>query len=345
MVRQTFGDFEIVAIDDGSTDSTPAILDSFAERDSRVRVIHTPNRGIISALNTGIDECRGELIARMDADDISHPQRLEKQVELMDGHSEVSVCSSLIRMFPRAHLLGGLVRYEEWLNSLVMHDEIERDVFIESPVAHPSVMLRREELVAIGGYAEHGWAEDYDLWLRYYVNGKRFAKVPSTLLFWRQSEGRLTFTDSRYSVENFLRAKAHYLARLVPSLPNDKPEAVIPPHSNGEGEAVIPPLSRRRLGGGPSARPIILWGAGQNGRRLCKHLLREGIDLEAVVDVDAAKIGHTMRGKPIVGVDYLRGRTDAFVISAVGSNMARRLIREKLQEFGFVETRDFVCAA
>jgi glycosyltransferase involved in cell wall biosynthesis len=66
IVGQTYGDFEIVVIDDGSTDSTPAFLDSFADRDPRARVIHTPNRGIISALNTGIGECRGELIARMD---------------------------------------------------------------------------------------------------------------------------------------------------------------------------------------------------------------------------------------------------------------------------------------
>ena len=317
MARQTFGDFEIVVIDDGSTDSTPAILDCFADRDPRVRVVHTPNRGIISALNTGIDECSGELIARMDADDISHPRRLEMQVALMDAHPEVSVCSSLIRMFPRTHLLGGLVRYEEWLNSLVTHDEIERDVFIESPVAHPSVMLRRYELISIGGYEEHGWAEDYDLWLRYYVAGQRPAPPPPPPPPCRQSARRPTPTDPRYPVENFLRAKAHYLAHIIPT------------------------LSRRGLGGGP----IILWGAGQNGRRLSKHLVRECIDLEAVVDVDPAKIGHTMRGKPIVGVDYLRHRSDAFVIAAVGSHRARRLIREKLSEFGFVETRDFICAA
>lgn len=318
IVGQTFGDIEVVVIDDGSTDSTPAILDSYSRRDPRVRVIHTPNRGIISALNTGIAECRGELIARMDADDISHPRRIEMQVALMDEQPDVSVCSSLIRMFPRADLLGGLIRYEEWLNSLVTPDEIANDMFVESPVAHPSVMLRRDELVEIGGYEEHGWAEDYDLWLRYHVAGKRFARVPETLLFWRQSEGRLTFTDSRYSVENFMRAKAHYLAQL---LPGSLPSALCSP------------------------RPIILWGAGKYGRRLSKHLMREGINIEAVIDIDPLKIGRTLRGKPIVGVDYLRERPDAFIIAAVSSHGARQLIREHLREHGFAETADFVCAA
>ena len=342
MLRQTFGDFEIVVVNDGSTDCTPAILDSFARRDPCVRVIHASHGGIIEALNTGIAGCTGELIARMDADDISHPRRLEMQVALMDARPEVSVCSSLVRMFPRAKLLGGLVRYEQWLNSLVTHEQIARDMFVESPLAHPSAMVRRDELLEIGGYQDHGWAEDYDLWLRYFVAGRRFAKVDSTLLFWRTSEGRLTFTDPRYSVENFLRAKAHYLALSLGSLPS----------------ALCSP------------RPIVLWGAGKTGRRLSKHLLREGVDFEAVIDIDPAKIGRTLRGKPIVSVDYLRSKCFGisrdescqivhdrnpetastspslpFVIAAVSSHGARALIREQLSELGLVETDDFVCAA
>jgi glycosyltransferase involved in cell wall biosynthesis len=350
ILRQTFADFEVVVVNDGSTDSTPAILRAIARHDSRVRVIDAPRGGIINALNTGIAECRGDLIARMDADDISHPRRLEMQVALMDAHPEVGVCSCLVRMFPRAKLLGGLVRYEQWLNSLMTHEQIARDMFVESPVAHPSAMVRREELIEVGGYQERGWAEDYDLWLRYHVAGGRFAKVDSTLVFWRQSEGRLTFTDPRYSVENFLRAKAHYLAKVVPS-----------------------PVR--------CARPIILWGAGKTGRRLSKHLLREGVDFQAAIDIDPIKIGRTMRGKPIVGVDYLRERcfgisTDQscqieqnrnpetaqdrgcqivqdrnpetalpFVIAAVSSHGARELIREQLRQLGFSETHDFICAA
>jgi len=321
MLRQTLADIEIVVVNDGSTDSTPAILDDIAARDPRVRVIHAAQRGIIEALNTGISECRGELIARMDADDVSHPRRLEMQVALMDEHPEVSVCGTLVCMFPRRELLGGLVRYEQWLNSLVTDEDIARDMFVESPLAHPSVMVRRRELAAIGGYQDHGWAEDYDLWLRYFVAGKHFAKVPKALVFWRQSQGRLTFTDPRYSVENFLRAKAHYLARSFRS-----------------------PLTT-------SGRSIILWGAGKTGRRLSKHLRREGVDFEAVIDIDPAKIGRTLRGRPIVGIEHLCLMLDRlpgvrpFVIAAVSSHGARELIRQQLRELGFAESLDFVCAA
>lgn len=311
MLRQTHDELEIVVVNDGSTDATPDILREIGRRDSRLRVIHTPQRGIIHALNTGIAECEGDLIARMDADDVSHPDRIGAQVELMDAYPDVSVCSTLIRMFPRSELMGGLVRYEEWLNSLVTHEQIMRDFFVESPVAHPSVMLRRQELVEVGGYREMGWAEDYDLWLRYHAAGKRFAKVPRTLFFWRQSSGRLTFSDSRYSVENFLRAKAFYLAQMLRNLD----------------------------------RPLVLWGAGKTGKRIMKHLVRGGLTIQAVVDIHDRKIGNQLRGVPVVPVGYLVEHRDSFVITAVSSLGARELIRERLRNLGMVETTDFICAA
>lgn len=311
ILRQSLIEIELVIVDDGSSDRTPHILDSYAQLDSRVRVLHQPNGGIIQALNAGIPLCKADLIARMDADDVSHPRRLELQAEMMDADPSLSVCSCRVRMFPRRRLLGGMVRYEEWLNSLITSDQIARDIFVESPVAHPSVMLRKHELIELGCYQERGWAEDYDLWMRYHIAGKRFAKVDRILVCWRQTEGRLTFTDSRYSVENFLRAKAHYLARLL------------------EGEP----------------GPIILWGAGKTGRRLIKHLLREGLNIEAVVDIDPAKVGRTLRSCPIIPPDDLTSPKDSFVISAVSSNGARQLIRLALTKLGFTEGPDFICAA
>ncbi|MBP6965128.1 MAG: glycosyltransferase [Armatimonadetes bacterium] len=311
LLRQTFADFQIVAVDDGSTDRTGDILDQMAEQDPRLKPIHLPRSGLVPALNAGIEECRGDLVVRMDADDICHRERLRLQVAYMCDNPDISVCGCLVRSFPRSAVRAGFLRYEQWLNSLTNHDEIVRDIFVESPLAHPSVAMRASDLREVGGYADVGWPEDYDLWLRLFTAGKRFGKVPRTLLFWRESPGRLTFTDSRYSLENFMRIKARFLAVLAER----------------------------------SARPVIVWGAGMTGRRLTKHLVREGVQPVAVVDIDPRKIGRRLRGAPVIWPEQLAEHGDALVIAAVGSDGARELIRERLRGMGRVEVRDFICAA
>lgn len=311
LTRQTFRDIEIIAVNDGSADSTPELLDEMATQDKRIRVLHLPHRGLVSALNAGLSECTGSLVARMDADDVSHRERLRLQVDYMEANPEVSVCGCLVRSFPRSDVKGGFLRYESWLNSLVTHEEIVRDIFVESPLAHPSVIMRAKDIRDLGGYREMRWAEDYDLWLRFYAAGKQFGKVEKVLLFWREHAKRLTFTDSRYSLENFMRLKARFLAQM------------------GTG----------------SGRPVVVWGAGMTGRRLMKHLIREGMAPVAVVDIDPRKVGRRLRGVPIIWPEDLESYREAFVIVAVGSAGARELIRSRLEEMGRVETRDFVCAA
>ena len=311
LLRQTFVDFEIIAVNDGSADHTGTILDELASSDPRIRAIHIPHSGLVTALNAGLADCRGEFIARMDADDYSHPERLRLQVEFMQANPEISVCGCLVRSFPRNQVKGGFIRYERWLNSIVTHEEIARDIFVESPLAHPSVMMRAGDLRELGGYRDMAWPEDYDLWLRFFMAGKRFGKVPRVLLFWRECAERLTFTDPRYALENFMRLKAHYLAKVLAG----------------------------------KARPVIVWGAGMTGRRLTKHLVREGVQPIAIVDIDPRKIGRVVRGAPVIWPDDLSRHRDAFIIAAVGSEGARELIRARLREMGRTEVADFICAA
>jgi len=311
LLRQSYGDFEIVVVDDGSTDNTGCIVRELASVDHRIRYLRIPHSGIVCALNAGIDNCSGDLIARMDADDVCHSDRLKLQVEMMRANPDLSVCGCLVHSFPRGRVKGGFLRYEAWLNSLITHEEIARDIFVESPLAHPSVVVRAADLREVGGYREMGWPEDYDLWLRLHVAGKRFGKVPRVLLFWRETANRLTFTDPRYSLENFMRLKGHFLSKL--------PQVV--------------------------RREVIVWGAGMTGRRLMKHLIREGVAISAVVDIDPRKIGGVVRGAPVISPVELANHPQSFVIAAVGSEGARDLIRARLREMGRVEGEDFVCAA
>jgi hypothetical protein len=205
----------------------------------------------------------------------------------------------------------GFQIYLEWLNALVSNEAIRREIFIESPFPHPSVAFRRDWVNREGGYQEHGWPEDYDLWLRLYLSGAQFAKIPRVLLDWREHSQRLTRTDSRYSVENFLRAKAYYLARG--------------------------PLMGRDA--------VVIWGAGMVGRRLSKHLLRQGCPLVAFIDINPHKVGRTQRDRPIVAPQDLpalwQHYTKPALLAAVSARGAREIIRSRLDEIGLVEGQDW----
>jgi len=315
LARQTLDDFEVVAVDDGSSDTTLAILNCWAARDSRFRILSQPHGGVIVAANAGLRACRADYIARMDADDISHPERLERQAGFLDEHPEVAVVSSLIKVFSEEGVREGYQLYVQWLNSLVTNEDIRREMFVESPLANPSVMVRASWFEKMGGYQENSWPEDYDLWLRMYLAGAVFAKVPEVLLSWRDHPERITRTDGRYSVTNFLRAKAHYLARG--------------------------PLSNRDA--------VIVWGAGMMGRRLGKQLQDQSMPLAAFVDIDPKKIGRTRRGKPIIPPEDLTKFWQRYdnpaILAAVGARRARGLIRGRLNGFGFTEGRDWWAAA
>jgi glycosyltransferase involved in cell wall biosynthesis len=312
---QSLENLELVSVDDGSTDDTLARLQKWAGRDARVRVLAREHEGIIVALNAGLAACRAPLIARMDADDRSHPERLQRQWEFLRGHEEIAAVGCLVEGYPPGAVREGFRIYLDWLNSLTTPEAIGREVFVESPMAHPSVMMRKEWLEEVGGYEERGWPEDYDLWLRLFLAGALLAKVPERLLWWREHPRRLTRTDSRYSVENFLRAKAWYLAR-GPLLGRDA---------------------------------VILWGAGMMGRRLAKHLAREGVPLAAFVDIDPKKIGRSRRGFPILAPSELlawwQQNARPALLAAVGSRGARELIRKRLLEMGLQEGRDWWAVA
>ena len=213
LARQTFRDFEIVAVDDGSTDDSGAVLERAARREPRLRVLHTPARGLPLALTTALHAARGRWIARQDADDLSHRRRLELQLAHAGAHPGVDVIGSRVRLFPRGSFGAGMRRWVEWHNALLDHDAMAAEALIDSPLAHGTALLRREPLEAVGGWIERGWAEDLDLWLRLLAAGARFAKLREVLYGWRQHAGSATRRDPRYAAARFLDLKIDSLRR------------------------------------------------------------------------------------------------------------------------------------
>lgn len=211
--RQTFADFEVIAVDDGSNDGSGEALEEAARREPRLHVVRTAGAGLPSALNTALARARGALLARHDADDLSHRERFARQVDWLDARPDVDVVGSRVRLFPHAAFGAGMRRWMEWHNSLLDHDTMRHEMLIDSPIAHGCVTVRREAIERVGGWHEHGWAEDLDLWIRLVASGARFEKLPRVLYAWRQHDRSSTRTDARYAHERFTALKIAALDR------------------------------------------------------------------------------------------------------------------------------------
>ena len=310
ILAQTLTDFEIIAVNDFSNDDSLRVLK--AHGDDRIKIIDNQHRGLVSALNTGLGCCRAPLIARMDADDIMYPHRLVKQYEYMREHHDVVLLATQARKFPEATIRNGYREYMRWQNSVLSAEDIHNQIYIESPFAHPSVMFRRDSVIAAGAYRHGAFPEDYELWLRLLHLGHRMEKLAEVLLDWRESENRLSRVSENYSRNAFDMIRADYLSR---------DERI---HN----------------------RPIAFWGAGRKTRQRARHLLEKGYEPAAWIDIDPKKIGNRINGVEVVEPAWLEQSSDdgdrPFVLNYVTNHGARDIARTYLQRIGYVMGEDYL---
>ncbi len=320
-LQQTHEDLELILVDDASTDDTAAILDRRAAGDERIRLAHGErNLGVAAAFQLGLSLARGHWIARMDADDLNHPQRLEKQLSLLSAHLDLDAVSCLVEIAKRKPdgALGpadeGYQRFAQWLNTLTTPSAITAQRFVDQPVVNPSMLLRREVFDRHEGFRSGlDWAEDYDFWLRLLHEGGQIAKVPEILFTWTDHEGRLTRRDPVYTQDAFLRCKAYYLAR-------------------------IPQVAERG---------VVLAGAGPIGKTMARAIGTEKIHLHHFFEVHPRRIGERIHGVPVIPVDSWGPCRPGspIVLGCVGQPGKRRHLLELARERGHTEGEDFFAVA
>lgn len=301
LLTQSFPALEIILIDDHSTDDAIVRL---PRHDPRLRIFQARGQGLVSALNQSLHLATGDYVARMDGDDISLPQRLQTQLTLAHHHSPTTLIGARVEMFSDdGDCAGGYLEYERWINGLIKPDDISKAIFIESPIPHPTLFCRRDTLLALDGYRDKHWPEDYDLWMRAHQAGCKFAKPEETLLRWRDHPDRLSRTDPSYASNQFVQLKAHFLARQL-------------------------------------SDPVIIWGAGRGGKRLSDALARQGVATRSFIDVSQKRIGGKARGRDVLPPHTVSDH-DAVILVAVGRRGVRPEIREYLTTHGRQEGVDY----
>ena len=308
--RQTESNWECIVVDDGSRDESLACARGFAQTDPRFRVVASPHRGLVATLNTGLSECRGPLVARMDADDLMHRERLAVQAGALDADPALAAVGCHVRLFPRRALGDGMRAYERWLASIDSPDRVRQEAFVECPIAHPTLVVRRDVLASFR-YRDSGWPEDYDLVLRMLEEGCRMRVVRRRLLAWRQGPRRLSRTHPDYSIARFTACKAAFLAR----------------------------------GFLAASDRYVLWGYGATGRTLCRALQASGKRPSAIVELHPGRIGEVIQGAPVIAPEALASRPIEPIVVSVARLKRRDEIRRDLARLGYRETHNYICAA
>jgi len=259
ILDQDFQDWELIAIDDHSTDRSGLILDSYSHSDSRIRVFENIGQGIIPALRLALTKSNAELITRMDADDTMPPCKLSL---MMHAAEKGNVITGKLNYFREDQPLGdGYSRYADWLNELVDKGDHWNQIYKECVIASPCWMMFREDLVRIGAFDSDVYPEDYDLVFRMYKGRLTVKCIPEILHLWRDHPDRSSRNDPHYSDNRFLDLKLRYYLGL--ELKKEK--------------------------------ELILWGAGKKGKYIAKALNSEGIPFQWTTD-NTKKWGHEIHG-------------------------------------------------
>lgn len=309
ILHQTFTDFEFILIDNNANFETNKIVKQFSRKEARIKIITERRQGIAFALNTGIAASNGEFIARMDADDVSLSERLEKQISFLLQNPDIDVVSCQTSIPVTSFCNEGFRYYVEWQNTIILPEQHSCLRFIESPIAHPSVMFRRSLTERYGLYSTDPIPEDYELWLRWMAVGVRFCKIPEMLVYWNDGGSRLSRNHPHYSKDAFLKIKIHYLSAFIRN--NISPD-----------------------------KKVIICGSSKTIINKAMQLQDQGIEIYGFTDV-RHRVLHSFR---FIHIKEIKIPDGIFLVNFIEKRGVGNEIRNHLLSINFTEGKDFIIA-
>jgi len=311
ILAQTFNEFELLILDDGSTDETPEVIKKY--NDSRIRKFRHPNRGLAGTLNVGIQYSRGEFIARQDQDDVSHPERLSKQVEFLERHPLIGLVGTW------AQIIEGDWLVERYHRHPSEPEELRYALLFNNPFVHSSVMLRKSVLDAVGGYStdrDRQPPEDFELWSRL-ARQAEVANLPEELLHYREIPGSMSRAGPSPFRNHLVRICIENIAHASGAPENDPQLVNIAALSHGAVEMVLCRPNFARM------REILLAAA----ESICTERTRETLRRSASDHVQALR-GLHFANKALLGrLVFLKGPVRNFLKYAYWSlqTLSRRI--------------------
>jgi glycosyltransferase involved in cell wall biosynthesis len=306
IIGQTYSNWELIAVDDGSTDDSLKVLREFGKRDSRIKVYLNEGSGIIQALRFAYRKSSGKFITRMDSDDIMNKDKIRVLSENLQKEGLGSVAIGLVKYFSDDGLGEGYRKYEKWLNSLTEKGASYEEIYKECVIPSPCWMVYRKDLDLCGAFDCDKYPEDYDLTFRFYKNGLTPIPCTEVLHYWRDYPNRTSRTHEHYADSTFMEIKTNYFLEL-----DYQPE-----------------------------KKLVVWGAGSKGKYIAQRLKTEGIDFIWICD-NPKKIGKHIYDHELLAFQELENVANPQSLITVANEFAQREIREYLKERNQTSMKDF----
>lgn len=304
IIAQSENDFELIAIDDNSTDDSFEIINQLSLKDSRIKVFKNPKSGIISALQYAHSKSTGEYITRQDSDDIMPKNKLKLLLDILKSNGEGTIATGKVEYFSDFELKNGFIKYQDWLNNLCETNSHYAQIFKECVLASANWLLHRSDFERIGAFNDSIYPEDYHFVFKLYENNLKVISTNEVTHLWRDHQDRASRNLEEYKDQKFFPLKVSYFKKIY----GDK--------------------------------KICLWGAGPTGKKLAKELIANDIDFHWVTN-NERKIGKNIYGVNIYDFHTLKERNDHQLIISVTQRDAINSIKSYLSEINFSNYCEF----